>query len=150
MGISSSSSPSRVMEPVTLALGWVSRMMERAVMLLPQPDSPTMPRVSPLRISKLMPWRMSRVAVSVSIWTCRSRTCRAMLSFIAPPPSLHFRVQQIPQAVAQDADAQDRDHDGKARIDGLVGVGDHKVLGHAEDAAPGCGIGIHAHAQKAQ
>ena len=48
MGMSSRLWPSRVMEPETLALGWVSRMMDRAVMLLPQPDSPTMPRVSPL------------------------------------------------------------------------------------------------------
>ena len=43
-----------------------SRMMERAVTLLPQPDSPTTPRVSPPRISKSTPSTALTTPSSVS------------------------------------------------------------------------------------
>ena len=36
-------------------LGSISRRMQRPVVDLPQPDSPTRPRVSPLPMSKLTP-----------------------------------------------------------------------------------------------
>ena len=49
--------PSRIICPETMraaGLG-IRRNKERAVMVLPQPDSPTIPRVSPSRKVKLTP-----------------------------------------------------------------------------------------------
>ena len=40
--------------------------MDQAVMLLPEPDSPTMPRVSPLRSSKSIP--STALTIPVFVW----------------------------------------------------------------------------------
>ena len=56
--------------------------MERAVMDLPQPDSPTTARVSPLRITKLR-WRMAGSSPSsVNSVTQRSSTSRSTSAFL--------------------------------------------------------------------
>ena len=54
--VSSSSPPSRI-DPLTMrAVGrGTSRSSDSAVMVLPEPDSPTMPSVSPCRSEKLTP-----------------------------------------------------------------------------------------------
>jgi len=51
------SSPLKSMEPSSILPGGsgISRIMDRAVTLLPLPDSPTIPRVSPFPIEKLIP-----------------------------------------------------------------------------------------------
>ena len=53
----SRSRPSNMISPVGISAGGMSRrrMIDRLVTLLPQPDSPTMPRVSPGMIEKLTP-----------------------------------------------------------------------------------------------
>ena len=53
---------SNMMLPSILAGGVLRRrIMHKAVILLPQPDSPTIPRVSPFMTSKVMPFKISVV-----------------------------------------------------------------------------------------
>ena len=62
------------MDPLTSARRGVSPMIERAVMLLPEPDSPTTPRTCPGAIENDTPRTASTTPSSVGIWTERSAT----------------------------------------------------------------------------
>ena len=57
-------------------------MMERAVIDLPQPDSPTTARVSPLRMTKLRLRMAGSAPSSVKRVTLRSSTSRRTSAFI--------------------------------------------------------------------
>src|SRR4051812_29736907 len=69
------SSPSNTMRPPTMRPGgsWMSRMIERFVTDFPDPDSPTMPSVSPRRTSKLTP--LTALTTPSSPKKCVSRPC---------------------------------------------------------------------------
>ena len=74
------SRPSKITSPL---VGASSRRMARPVVVLPQPDSPTSPSVSPRRIEKLTPSTAFTVAARPPkspppIWKCftRFRTTR--------------------------------------------------------------------------
>ena len=71
----SSSSPSLI-EPVTWALSSRRPIRDRAVTDLPEPDSPTIPRVRPPQRSKLTPRTASTRPASVLKETLRLRTER--------------------------------------------------------------------------
>ena len=71
-----SSSPLSLMDPVTWALSSSSPMSDRAVTDLPDPDSPTMPRVRPPHRSKFTPRTACTTPASVLNETWRSRTLR--------------------------------------------------------------------------
>src|SRR6266481_10144863 len=78
--MSSTSSPSTRMLPDqrVRCSGW-SRRIERRVTLLPEPDSPRMPSVSPRLRSKLTPFTACTVRSGVTKVTWRSRTSRRLL-----------------------------------------------------------------------
>ena len=71
--------PSNVIEP---SVGSSSRIIARPVVLLPQPDSPTSPSVSPFAIEKLTPstartspmWRSMTISSVIGNQTFRSST----------------------------------------------------------------------------
>ena len=78
--------PSKRIDP---SVGSISRSSSRAVVDLPQPDSPTIPSVSPRRTSKLMPstactaptWRWRNPA---RIGKCLTRPSTSMIFSPAP------------------------------------------------------------------
>src|SRR6266851_2019170 len=78
--MSSTSSPSTRMLPDqrVRCSGW-SRRIERRVTLLPEPDSPRMPSVSPRLTSKLTPFTACTVRSGVTKVTWRSRTSKRLL-----------------------------------------------------------------------
>ena len=64
---------SRILPPTTRPGGFgINRRTESAVTLLPQPDSPTTPRVSPLRTVRLTLSTARTVPASVMKWVSRS------------------------------------------------------------------------------
>ncbi len=63
---------------------WTSLMMERFVTDLPEPDSPTMPRVSPRRRSNEMPSTAFTRPVTVRNWVLRFSTLRIISSLMLP------------------------------------------------------------------
>ena len=70
-GISVRSSPSRSIDPEDTRPPWGSRpISDRAVMVLPEPDSPTTPRVSPALTTRSTPdsARTTPERISMSVW----------------------------------------------------------------------------------
>src|SRR5919202_897584 len=140
-----------------------------AVTLFPQPDSPTMPSVSPGPISNEIPFTACTVPPPVQKWTRRSSTlsngslCTAdgapaeepeRLPLAEPPDAAaELRVERLPQAVADEVEAEDGDHDRDPRDDGeerrrlevVVHVGEHRpplrrgrvLWAEPEEAEPG-------------
>src|SRR6266576_150967 len=85
------------------------RRMERAVTLLPQPLSPTMPSVRPGRTSKLAPSTALVMPSSAKKNVCRSRTLSSGSSVSNGSDAVW--VGSITQAVAQEIEGQnDDDH----------------------------------------
>ena len=83
--IRTTSSPSSRMRPPTMrAASGSNRSSESAVMLLPDPDSPTSPSVSPSRIWKLTPSTARVTPHLVKRWVCRSCTSRTTLPALGP------------------------------------------------------------------
>ncbi len=79
--ISRTSSPSSVIEPlVTVYLGCPAIVYARVD--LPDPLGPMIAWVSPVRIVRVMPLRISVSPASVSTVTCRSRISRTAMGFL--------------------------------------------------------------------
>src|SRR5439155_9100080 len=121
-----------------------------AVTLFPQPDSPTMPSVSPGPMSNEIPFTACTVPPPVQKWTRRSSTAKRgasgttedapaeepeRLSLAEPPhAAAELRVERLAQAVADEVEAEDRDHDRDPRDEGeerrrlevVVHVGEHR------------------------
>ena len=73
----STSRPSKVMLPATILPGsGTSRRMERAVIDFPDPDSPTMPTVSPRLTRKSMPSTARTIPPRTMNWVLRPLTSR--------------------------------------------------------------------------
>src|ERR1035437_7039268 len=87
-----------------------SRITARFVTLLPQPDSPTRPSVSPSSRSKETPF----TAWTVPSWV-RNRTIRSRTDRRATPLPLQARVESLAQAVAQEIEADGAEDDNRAR-----------------------------------
>src|SRR6266511_3644016 len=85
------------------------------VTLLPQPDSPTMPSVSPRAMSNEMPLTAYTVPRRVENSTRRSSTLRS--DSLA---ATKLRVERLAQAVADEVEPEDRDDDGDTRNDRKV------------------------------
>ncbi len=66
---------SRILPPVMCPPGGSSCMMDSAVIVLPQPDSPTMPRHSPASRLRLTPSKACTVALRSRISVRRSSSC---------------------------------------------------------------------------
>ena len=75
----------------------ISRMMLSAVTLLPHPDSPTTPRVSPLLMWRSMPSTARTTPSSVKKWVFSPLTSRRRSAM--EPPLLPFRYQRAVNSV---------------------------------------------------
>src|SRR3954462_4085004 len=94
------------------------RMIDLAQTLLPEPDSPTMPSVSPARRSKLTPSTARTGPASLRNQVRRSRTCSSTSAVSC------MGVQPVAQAVADEVEAHDHGEDRQA------GEGRHPPLLH--------------------
>ena len=146
-----SSSPSKRIEPEAMrpvSLG-IRRRMDSAVTDLPQPDSPTMPSVSPRASSNDTPSTARTTPSSVSNWVCRSRTSRIAFT-AAVTSSRQPRVEPVAQPVAQKVHRQHGD--GEERAGNQDGPGRDLEEGAAlgDDVAPARHFRRHAGAQEAQ
>src|SRR5256884_7018804 len=91
--------PLNITLPLTILPGRCKRMTLRAVTDLPQPDSPTMPSVSPGVRSKETPSTAFTVPSLVEKTVCRSRTSR---SGCVTALGLQSRVEGVADGVAED------------------------------------------------
>ncbi len=94
-----SSSPSKRIEPEAMrpvSVG-IRRRMESAVTDLPQPDSPTMPRVSPRASSNDTPSTARTTPSSVLNCVCRSRTWRIAFTAVSPAAGRAGRAARRPK-----------------------------------------------------
>src|SRR3954447_9270403 len=101
--------------PTTFPGGSSSPRIENPVIDLPEPDSPTRPRISPRPTSKLTPSTAFTTPCLVSKWVSRFSTARVAPLMAASP--LEPRVQHLAQAVADDVDAEHQQEEQKPRID---------------------------------
>src|SRR6187402_1088120 len=114
--IASTSAPSRVTDPlVTLYFGWPS--IEYAKVDLPEPFGPMIAWVSPSRMVRSTPLRISLGPASVSTLTCRS-----LISSVAMSVVSHWCVQVDEYVVSVDADGIDGYGFGGRRAGRLAGA----------------------------
>src|SRR5689334_9965465 len=114
-------------------------MIDRAVTVLPEPDSPTMPSTSFSSTSKDTPSTAWTVPSSVGNWTCRPSTESTVARVTLGRSVGRLRVEGVAQSVAQEVHRQDGDEDGEPRkidevgqrrADGLSRLPDHVSPGH--------------------
>src|SRR5215472_14103190 len=112
-GMAKRSSPANQMLPVS-ALAFPARMprMVLASVVLPQPDSPTRPMISPVRIVRLTPSSTLAAPASVTKETRRVSTSRRLSPGVATSDPW---IEDIAQAVAQKIEAHHDQENGKAR-----------------------------------
>src|SRR5256712_8736580 len=122
------------MSPAAIRRGrWTIPQSGRAVTLLPQPLSPTMPRVAPGCRSKVTPSTAFTVPSSWGKYVFRFRTdksvCVAVLTSIG--------IGGVPQSIAQEVEGHDDDDHGHGRDHQPRGDG-HRldVLGLLQQDAP--------------
>src|SRR5262245_29260037 len=99
---------------------------------LPEPDSPTMPTVSPLAIVRSTCCTAVTMPRRVVNSTVRSRTSRSGIAVIAAPSSPPLRVDDVAQAIAEQVEAEHGDHQCEAREES-----DPPFAGHHECRAFG-------------
>src|SRR6185437_7731436 len=91
-------------------------MMDMAVMVLPQPDSPTRPTVSPRRTVNDTP--STGCTASLRRRMSVRRSCTRSSSVTRRSPFLQPDFERGPQRVADEVEGHDRQHDGDAgRVD---------------------------------
>src|SRR5713226_1823356 len=110
-----------------------SRRMEKAVIVFPEPDSPTIPTVSPRPTLKLMPstaWTIPReVKNCVRRSSTRNRGAATALSS-------HSWVDRVPQSIADEAERQHGDGQRQRRHQHLVWVGEDRLVAVLDHDAP--------------
>src|SRR5215475_7653006 len=77
---------------------------------LPEPDSPTMPTVSPLATAMSTCWTARTVPRRVENSTVRSRMSSSGIAVMAAPSGAPLRVDDVAQPVAEKIEAEHRDH----------------------------------------
>src|SRR5438046_8184938 len=94
--------PRNQIAPPAMRPGGCARryMIDRAVTVFPQPDSPTRPRTSPLPISKSTPSTARRTPREVVNSVLRPRTTRIGSTGLPPRP----RIEDVPQAIPDEVD----------------------------------------------
>src|SRR5690606_4346780 len=150
-------SPNSRISPATMRPGCGTKpMMDRAVMLLPQPDSPTTPTVSPGYSWKLTPSTALTTPRSVKKCVRRFRTSRIGSAFMVRSVSGSIsslpqaRVQRVPQPFAQQVDAQHRQQNRDAGKGGQPPRVENVLPALGDHGAPR-GLGrLHAQAEKAE
>src|SRR5262245_22028799 len=147
-GSGTRSRPRHRIWPATMRPGGIgtSFKIDMAVTVLPHPDSPTTPKVSPLATVRSTPSTACTMPSSVAKCVLRPRISS---SFSPTPeltshalPSHHLAgVERIAQSIADEIDAQDGEEDGGAGEHGPIGGDVEVVLGIEQDPAPGGDIG---------
>src|SRR3974390_3141212 len=154
----SRSRPASLTEPPAIRPGGsgTSRISDNAVMLLPQPDSPTIASVSCAPSVKLTPstalttpWRKSKYvrkpstsskggSFEISLATGRPVSRSLVVTVMARPSVAQPRIEDVAQRVAEQVSAEHRQADGGAREDHQPGRGAY-VFGRRirQHAAPG-------------
>src|ERR1700722_572189 len=89
-------------------------MIDSAVMVLPQPDSPTTPSVSPASISKLTPSTACTVECFSLMSVRRSETCKSGATR-SPLPTLEPGLEGVAERVADEVERHDRQDNRDAR-----------------------------------
>src|SRR4051794_40788327 len=145
----SRSVPSKCTEPRTVrpSRGGKRRMIESAVTLLPQPDSPTMPSVSPGETSNDTPSTARVTPSSVKKNVARSRTERR--GVISHPPR-EARVEAVAQAVAEEVHGEHHDGERDAGCEDRPGGAGEKQPRLRDHVAPGRDLGRRARAEEGQ
>src|SRR6266567_2394969 len=126
------STPSKRISPPAMRPGGcgTNPMIDSAVTLLPQPDSPTMPSVRPAAIEKLTPSTAGNSPLSTVKNVLRFRTSSSTGFNAARAPSLSAQAMHARRMEAQDlrldrsavGDARGTRAAGKARDEGLVAL----------------------------
>src|SRR5262245_39636992 len=146
-----SSWPSNLMLPCARPLPAKRPMTDMKIWLLPEPDSPTMPTASPGLIAKLTSLTAftspSGVAKVVSRWrTSRMRAslCRsAMISAV-------FRVERVPEAVADEVEAKQGDRQERRGEEQHPGSALHVLDAVGDQGAPAGQRLLHAKAEEGE
>ncbi len=109
-------------------------MSDITVIDLPQPDSPTMPSVSPRSSENEMP----RTACAGPRWVCRPiwRLLTSRRGIVVSACAGKARIEQVAQAVAQQVQAEHRQRDRHAGENRQQWLLEHQGLRFAEHAAP--------------
>src|SRR5712692_1484728 len=132
----------QIWPPAILPGGCVIRyMMERAVTVFPQPDSPTSPRTSPLPISMSTPSTARRIPREVVNTVCRPRTTRIGSTGLPPGAGIEDVPQAVPEKVDRDSE-NEQDHsrqDDRPWIGGEAGhVSDHDQVAELREEQIAC------------
>ena len=93
--------------------GGSSPMIARAASVFPEPDSPTMPTISPGATEKLMVLTTSSLVRATS--SCRPSTLRS--SVAAMSDSAHAWIEPVAHRIAKQVDAEQRQGDAQAGED---------------------------------
>ena len=91
------------------------RRIDCAVTLLPQPLSPTMPKVFPGKTSKDAPSTAFVVPSSWKKLVLQVPDRQERLRGIRHRSALQIRIRRVPDAVAHEIEREDRDDDGEGR-----------------------------------
>src|SRR5581483_4394524 len=135
-------------------------MIDSAETDLPEPDSPTMPSVSPGRIDQLTPSTALTTPASVSKWTRRSSIsingspAAAAVGLLpssvigaSERPSSEFRIERVADPVAHEHETEDGVHDGHGREEPHEVLVPEEALAGGDHVAPVGGVGVRARAQ---
>ena len=112
--------PSKTMRPAVMRPGSSIRpMMEKPVTDLPDPDSPTRPRISPRRRARSMPStaRTTPARVSNSVHSPSMRSRSVLTARRTQRSPLQPRVEDVAQLVADQVDGHHRDQQRDAGED---------------------------------
>src|SRR5439155_20720750 len=140
------------MRPAVIRPGGIaiSFNVDSAVTVLPQPDSPTTPNVSPRATVRSTP--STARTVPSSVWnSVRKPWISSKGGAAGPVNSQHrARVEPIAQPIADKIDRQHGQKDRRAREQRPVRRDVEIILGVKEDATPGRDIGGEAKTEKRQ
>src|ERR1700732_5101505 len=137
----------RIRPPVITPAAPNKRMMASAITDFPEPLSPTMPTISPGSTAKL-----ARLSTSVAPRKPRNATLSSSISssFALISADLELGVEQIPQAVAQEVEADDGDGQHRAAGQGEIGIGAQRFEPVPDHAAPARLRLLHPEPEQAQ
>src|SRR6266516_633770 len=134
--------------PPTIRPGRCRRMMLSAVTDLPQPDSPTMPSVSPALSSNETPSTALTMPSLVEKTVCRSRTSSS--GCVTAGLGLQSRVESIPDGVAEDVRGQDGEKDREPWKSNQEPGAEEVALGVRQHVAPARCRRLDAEAEEVQ
>src|SRR6266567_6413019 len=144
----SRSRPSNRTAPETTrpSLAGSRRIMDSAVTLLPQPDSPTIPTVSPACTDRLTPSTARVMPSSVTNWVRRSSTRRSASTMSHPPGEA--RIEPVAQPVAHQVDREHGQREAGAGKKDRPGRARQEQPARGDHVAPSRDLRWHARAQE--